>query len=257
MISSSAKCKANCQIIDAARNRLRVILFRDTIYTRGIVKPTTVFDMSVRNIFSPKATRIIRVFLVNPRKEWSILNLSDEADLAYSYTYRLVKAMMKIGLCRKTETNRIVATNPGELLSRWAAIHDFNLLNNVRAYFSTEKSLESLLDKLGSTGNADSRYALTLHAAASLIAPHVRPSSLHIYVEGGEDRLVKRLGVQPTELGGNVYLIQPYDEGVFYATQRAQGVNAVSNVQLYVDLYNYPARGREAAEHLREKAIRF
>ncbi len=76
-------------------------------------------------------------------------------------------------------------------------------------------------------------------------------------MEGEEDILVKRLGVQPTELGGNVYLIQPYDEGVFYATQKAQGIHVVSNVQLYVDLYNYPARGREAAEHLREKAIRF
>jgi len=257
LMSSPAKRKATYQIVDAARNRLRVILFRDTIYSRGIVKPITVFDMSVRNIFSPKATRIIRVFLVNPRKEWSILNLSDEADMAYSYTYRLLKAMMKIGLCRKTETNRIVATNPGELLSRWAAIHDFNLLNNVRAYFSTEKSLESLLGKLGSTVDADSRYALTLHAAASLIAPYVRPSSLHIYVKGGDDMLVERLDVQPTELGGNVYLIQPYDEGVFYATQKAQGVDLVSNVQLYADLYNYPARGREAAEHLREKAIRF
>ena len=213
--------------------------------------------MSGKNIFSPKATRIIRAFLVSPRKEWSILNISDEADVAYGHTYRLVKTMMKIGLCRKTETNRIVVTNPGELLSRWAAIHDFTLLSNVSAYFSMEKSLERLLGKLGSTANADSRYALTLHAAASLIAPYVRPSSLHIYVKGGEDRLAKMLGVQPTEIGGNVYLVQPYDEGVFYATQKAQGVHVVSNVQLYVDLYNYPARGREAAKHLREKAISF
>lgn len=138
-----------------------------------------------------------------------------------------------------------------------AAIHDFNLMNNVRAYFSSEKSIESLLDKLDSTENDVSRYAVTLHAAASLIAPYVRHSSLHIYVKGREDRLVKRLDVQPTELGGNVYLVQPYDEGVFYATQRIHGVHVVSNVQLYVDLYNYPARGREAAEYLRRSAIRF
>ena len=47
------------------------------------------------------------------------------------------------------------------------------------------------------------------------------------------------------------------DEGVFYKVQRLREVCVVSNVQLYVDLYNYPARGREAGEHLRREVIRF
>ena len=213
--------------------------------------------MIVRNIFSPKATRIIRVLLIGSEKEWSILNLSEEAGAAYSYTYRVVKTLIRMGLCRKTETNRIKAANPGELLSRWTAIHDFNLLNDVKAYFSLERDLQSLLRKLSSTYKLDLKYALTLHVAASLIAPYVRPASLHIYVEGEEERLVKRLGLQLTELGGNVYLVQPYDEGVFYGVQEVEEVPVVSNVQLYVDLYNYPARGREAADYLREKAIGF
>jgi len=32
-------------------------------------------------------------------------------------------------------------------------------------------------------------------------------------------------------------------------------VNVVSDVQLFVDLYNYPARGLEAAEHLYELIV--
>jgi len=31
----------------------------------------------------------------------------------------------------------------------------------------------------------------------------------------------------------------------------------VGNIQLYLDLINYPARGKEQAEILREKVIRF
>jgi len=58
-------------------------------------------------------------------------------------------------------------------------------------------------------------------------------------------------------LGGNVFLVEPYDEAVFYKVQQRKGVWVVSNVQLYVDLYNYPARGREAAEHLRKAVIGF
>jgi len=195
--------------------------------------------------------------LISPEKEWSILNLSEEAGTAYGHTYRLVKTLLKMGLCRRTETNRVKAANPGELLSRWAAIHDFSLLNDIKAYYSMEGELDVLLKKLSSANEDSSKYALTLHVGASLIAPYVRPASLHIYVGGGEESLAERLDLQPTELGGNVFLVQPYDEGVFYGVQRVREVQVVSNVQLYVDLHNYPARGREAAEHLRKEEIGF
>jgi len=213
--------------------------------------------MSVQNVFSSKASRILRVLLVNPKKEWSILNLAEETGTAYGHTYRLIKTMLKLGLCRKTETNRVKVSNPGELLSRWAAYYDFNLLNETKAYYSMERELDSLLRKLPPNGEDDLKYALTLHVGASLIAPYVRPTSLHIYIESEEESIMKRLGLQPTELGGNVYLVKPYDEGVFYGVQEVRGVCVVSSVQLYVDLYNYPARGREAAEHLRKEGIGF
>jgi hypothetical protein len=61
------------------------------------------------------------------------------------------------------------------------------------------------------------------------------------------------LGVSPTEKSGNVKLVIPYDEGVFYSSRRLNGVMIVSPVQLYVDLYNYPGRGEEAAQKLLEK----
>jgi len=213
--------------------------------------------MNVQNFFSPKASRIVRVLLVSPEKEWSILNLSDEAGTAYGHTYRVIKTLLKLGLCRKTETNRIKVANPAELLNRWAAYYDFNLVNDVKGYFSMERNIDSLLEKLSVASKDGSRYALTLHVGASLIAPYVRPASLYFYVENDMERWVERLGLQPAELGGNVYLVRPYDEGVFYGMRDIRGVCIVSNIQLYVDLYNYPARGREAAEHLRREAIRF
>lgn len=90
------------------------------------------------------------------------------------------------------------------------------------------------------------------------MAPYVRPANIHLYVEPetlGEWQ--ELLNLQLTELGGNVFLVEPYDECVFYKIQRLREVCVVSNVQLYVDLYNYPARGREAAMHLRREIIKF
>jgi type III secretory pathway component EscU len=57
--------------------------------------------------------------------------------------------------------------------------------------------------------------------------------------------------------GGNIELVVPYDQGVFYKSQivpvaELEQVPVVSAVQLYMDLFRNPARGAEQAEHLRE-----
>lgn len=61
--------------------------------------------------------------------------------------------------------------------------------------------------------------------------------------------------MKPVDGGGNLVLVKPYDEGVFMDLQEFEGVRVVSNIQLYVDLYNYAARGREQAEFLRERKL--
>jgi hypothetical protein len=217
-----------------------------------------VYLMSVHNIFSPVASRIVRVLLVNPKQEWSILGISKEARTGYGHTFRVVKTLLRMSLCRQTETNRVVVANPGELLTRWAGYYDFSLLNKVNAYYSLEADLDDFIKRLSAASEHDLKYALTLQAGASSITPYVRPVNVHLYVDPEKlDSWQEFLRLQLTELGGNIFLVEPYDDGVFYKVQRARGINVVSNVQLYVDLYNYPARGREAAEHLRKEVIGF
>ena len=63
--------------------------------------------------------------------------------------------------------------------------------------------------------------------------------------------------LKPVSTGPNVLMFIPYDEGVFYAAQKLKNRNIVSNIQLYLDLYNYKGRGKEQAEYLREKVIGF
>jgi len=217
-----------------------------------------VYLMSVHNIFSPVASRIMRVLLVNPKQEWSILGISKEARTGYGHTFRVVKTLLRMSLCRQTETNRVVVANPGELLTRWAGYYDFSLLNKVNAYYSLEADLDDFIKRLSAASEHDLKYALTLQAGASSVAPYVRPVNVHLYVDPEKlDSWQEFLRLQLTELGGNIFLVEPYDDGVFYKVQRARGINVVSNVQLYLDLYNYPARGREAAEHLRKEVIGF
>lgn len=73
-----------------------------------------------------------------------------------------------------------------------------------------------------------------------------------MYIWKGSDagKLAHELGLMPVEENGNVKFAIAPSNGIFYGAQEIDGIRVVSDIQLYVDLYNYPARGREAADEL-------
>jgi hypothetical protein len=62
--------------------------------------------------------------------------------------------------------------------------------------------------------------------------------------------------IRPTTSGANIRIFEPYDEGDFMDFREIRGVKVVSDIQLYVDLFTYPARGQEQAEKILEKIIK-
>jgi hypothetical protein len=62
--------------------------------------------------------------------------------------------------------------------------------------------------------------------------------------------------MRPAEKGANVVLLRPYyKESVFFGARRIKGIEVVSDVQLYLDLKNFPVRGEEQAENLLRRVI--
>jgi hypothetical protein len=63
--------------------------------------------------------------------------------------------------------------------------------------------------------------------------------------------LRQALDLKELKKGGNFYIIKPYyKKTAFFNTQKIKGYNVVSNLQLYLDLYHFPQRGRDHAEYL-------
>ena len=59
------------------------------------------------------------------------------------------------------------------------------------------------------------------------------------------------MNLKELKAGGNVYLIKPYyKKSIFLYKQKIKGYPVVSNLQLYLDLYHFPQRGREHADYL-------
>ena len=80
-----------------------------------------------------------------------------------------------------------------------------------------------------------------------------------MYVESGQgiEFFKNKLKLTETDQGSNLVFMLPYYKySVFYDCQEIESVPVVSDIQLYLDLYKYPVRGREQAEYLFEKKFK-
>jgi hypothetical protein len=210
-----------------------------------------------KQLFAPKATRVVRDLLVNWGEPSRITDLADRCDMSPGGVYWVVSLLEDRGYAERDEGKRVVLTKPGDLLDAWAEEWSMDR-NRQRPFFSLERTPESLMRSVADAARGTStRCAFTLMAGASKVAPYVRFEDVWVYVVEEQEGWGRDLDLQPVDGGGNLVLLDPYDEGVLTHLQVVDGMNVVSNVQLYVDLYNHPGRGREQAEFLREQVLGF
>ena len=208
----------------------------------------------VTNIFSSRSSRVLRVLLVNVGRGWSEREVARIAEVSTGMAHYVCSSLIEAKYVTRNESNRMVLTDPLRLLKRWAAYHQYDVANRFLDYFTFEREIEKVLEKVALT---DQSYAATALAGAWLVAPYLRPVDLHFYVpdRASAENLAEQLGLNPIPRGGNVKFVVPYDEGVFYGSREVKGVEVVSNIQLYVDLFNYPSRGEEAASRLLDQIL--
>jgi hypothetical protein len=210
----------------------------------------------VRRLFSPKSTRVLRVLLENPKVEWSFPRLAAECEVSLRTAYVVINTLADKGYVRK-HRKAIALTNPSGLLDLWAENYSLDL-NPRESFFSFIRSPAEFQDQLATFASKRRlKYAFTLHSGASLITPFVRYTDVHFYLLGDASPIVTEMDLRPVETGGTIHVLHPFDEGVLYRTQEIRGKRVVGNVQLYIDLLRYPARGKEQADLLRRKKLNF
>lgn len=210
----------------------------------------------LRRLFAPKSSRIVRVLLEQPKIEWTLVRLAKEANVSLRTAHLVINSLEEKAYVEKRRGSSTLQ-KPGELLDLWA--QNYRLENNRQhVYYTFVRSISDLTAKISAHAVSHKEaVGMTLHSGAGFVAPFVRSPDVHVYFVGDRERLVKALDLRPVESGGTVYLLEPYDEGVFYRVQNLRGVRVVCNTQLYLDLANYPARGREQAEALRRQKLRY
>jgi hypothetical protein len=144
--------------------------------------------------------------------------------------------------------------DPVRLLERWSASYDWT--TNARlAVHAPIGSPERFLKRLPAYFK-NIKWALTLQAGAAQLAPHAAWERIHVYVDAPTDASLRSIATQhgwSTGDDGKLVLMRPhYRKSLWPSVQRIHGVPVVDLVQLLLDLWRYPVRGREQAEHLLE-----
>ena len=210
----------------------------------------------LRRLFSRKATRVIRTLLELHDKSWEVIKLARESLVSVGHAYKVSEKLLQQGFLVE-EQKKIRLKDAGKLFDAWA--DQYRIDNSkVHSFYTDLKDPKKLMSHISQVAKEKKfACAFTLHAGESIVAPFTRFTEVHFYLgEAISDDVLKDFGLEKIEFGGTVHIIEPYDEGVFHHQQVIDEIPIVSNTQLYLDLFQYPARGKEAAEFLRREKMK-
>lgn len=189
----------------------------------------------------------------NSGKKLTVREFSSLSGLSLGFISKYANLLRQTGFLRPGRYLQVVEA--GILLNIVRELYFFEG-NTVTPYYSNDAT-ETILKKIRKA-DPKRRYALTRMCGAALVAPYVRYQLVDLYLENSGDIAFWKeyLGLVDVEISGNVNIIIPQDAKILAQSRNIKGWALVNDIQLYLDLYKYPARGREQAEHLREVVLK-
>ena len=232
----------------------------DSFYMEIEGKPNRFkYPSEATGLFNPKAERILRFYLLkDPGKEVSgdsYRNITKEVGVSLGQLSKVNKKLDEFGLwLEQPEGLKII--DKMKLLDLWRENYRSERNEVLNLYSIMQVSqIEKQLVEFCKTKKI--QYALTLFSGANRLAPFTRYNVATTYFSGDLEELKRDLELKEVPSGANLQIRVPYDEGVYYKAREVDSVRVANPMQIYLDLYNYAGRGREQAEFLRERIIKF
>jgi DNA-binding Lrp family transcriptional regulator len=184
-----------------------------------------------------------------------VRSIAEQTGLSPGYVSKVVQELEQRGYVARREEG-LALRNGQELLQDWVRAYRKHWVER-RGYFLPVPRVQAVMDAIGEASIID-EYALALQAGASMVAPYADFDVVDVYVHNIDAAvgLASQLGAREVERGANLRISVPYYRvSAFFDRQEAAGLRVVSDLQLYLDLYDYPLRGREQAEQILERRL--
>lgn len=212
-----------------------------------------------RSLFRDKSTFILREMLDAPDRQWKVRDLVKRCKISIGLASRTLSFLDKLGFVERVNQGRIGYTRlikKKELLELWVKNYDFSL-NKLQSFYSPDEKILGKVRNFFREKGLDEFYALTLHTGANLITSYMLTEDIHLYLNHHNfykilSEMQDRVLLKQLVRGGNVHFVYPYyRNSVFHDVRKITKYRVVSDLQLYLDLYNFTPRGREHGEYLR------
>jgi len=238
--------------IDLAGN-CRLSFNQVYIEQRGNPNPFSL-KRDLRSLYSPRAERVLRVLLNDPRRAWKTQELSLEAGVSFGQVAN-IKKLLSDREWIESSNKGFTLKEPEKLLTEWAENYSYRK-NTIREFYTLKSltGIETEIAKVCTDNNI--KYALTGFSGAARIAAFVKYQRAMAYTGSMMEEVISLLNLKEVTTGANVLLFTPYDEGVFYGVKEIDNIRTVSPIQLYLDLINMKGRGEEAANEIFRKVIK-
>ena len=256
--ASQALCKEHKVAFIDQQGNARLVF--DGVFIERVAagKPASV-RRDLKSLFTPKAAQVLRLLLRDPWRPWRVTELAEKAEVSLGQVSNVRRALLDRELATVTEEG-LAIKDPDALLDAWSEAYA-GLGGNKNSYYTTlhGKGLEDAFLELFHDQRDRPGVLLASFTAAKWLAPYGRIATHNLLSQTAElERLHQALALQPAVSGANVVVTVPAQEGVFFdAVYPSPGIACTSPVQTYLDLSAAGERGKEAAEHLRSRLLRW
>lgn len=208
--------------------------------------------------FADRSSLVVRTLLEPTdyqERTWAVRELAAVAGVSPATVTRIVRELeyyQVVHVQRVGRESKIRLADARALFALWTGAYDWRKNQSVAVQAPIGDPLRFLRRSKAAFGAH--RWALTLQCGASLVAPHATWERIHAYVDVKSfDTLLEIAAEQGWALGeqGRLVLMKPfYRDSVWHGVREIQSLPVVSDLQLAIDLWHYPLRGREQAEHI-------
>jgi hypothetical protein len=238
---------------------------------------TTRKEASPGNLFSDLNQWMLKILLSRsipnsllsaPRGHYeNVSQLAEAAGVSVMSAFRLVRQLSEEGFLEERSGLRLVRTE--ELMERWLRASHYRAQETpARWILSGEKNrfhaaLRSYVSRMASrsvskqAGRVPPRLCLGLFAAAEVLGfKFVHGVQPHLYIERIDQEALRESGLslEPAGREADMFVRVPkYSEAVFRAAVESDGVPISDILQVWLDVSNHPARGKDQADLLRKR----
>src|SRR5512138_2631195 len=99
------------------------------------VRPST---RPLRSLFAPRATRVVRVLLVEPNRAWRLEEIGRAAEVSLGHSHNVVKRLEELAWVERDDAQRIHLGKPADLLEAWCESYTYRE-NEIASYAVPER----------------------------------------------------------------------------------------------------------------------